>query len=425
MIGRRLQDFTEAIQQRTSRFPLSATIELTHRCPLTCAHCYNNLSMADRQARRNELTLQEHCKILDELAEAGCLKVTFTGGEIFARKDFLAIYTHAKQRGLLVTLFTNGTLITPRIADYLVEWRPLDIEITLYGRTCETYERLTGIPGSYARCLQGIRLLRDRKLPLQLKTVAVSINLHEVLAMQAFAEELGVPFRFDAIMNPRTDCSQSPLAVRLTPEQVVQLDVDDSRRRKEWTKLGDIDTCTVHGSEEDDLYTCGGGMHGCAIDPYGKLSICVISHQDEYDLRAGSFREGWEQFLLKVRAKKRTRLCRCRSCELRGMCPMCPAQGELTHRDAELPVDFLCEVTHLRAQLFGKPIPPHGDCPFCEGGEHYEQTLRSVKRLRDRKALLTVSGKDEGYGRSNPGSSDERAVRSTRFPLPLAVSSKS
>jgi len=51
------------------------------------------------------------------------------------------------------------------IADHLVAWRPFAIEITLYGLTKETYERLTGIEGSYDRCMRGIRLLIDRGLP--------------------------------------------------------------------------------------------------------------------------------------------------------------------------------------------------------------------------------------------------------------------
>ncbi len=109
----------------------------------------------------------------------------FTGGEIFARKDFLDIYTHAKKRGLLITLFTNGTQITPAIADYLADWRPFAIEITLYGRTRETYERLTRVPGSFDRCMRGIRLLKERGLPLKLKTVAVTINRHEMRTCSA------------------------------------------------------------------------------------------------------------------------------------------------------------------------------------------------------------------------------------------------
>ena len=73
--------------------------------------------MGDRAARLAELSTEEHYRLLDQLADAGCLWLLFTGGEIFARRDFLDIYTYAKQKGFLITLFTNGTLITPRIAD--------------------------------------------------------------------------------------------------------------------------------------------------------------------------------------------------------------------------------------------------------------------------------------------------------------------
>src|SRR4051812_29205545 len=216
------------------RLPLNGTIEVTRRCPLVCGHCYNNLPMADTEAQHRELSYDEHCRLLDELADAGCLWLLYTGGEIFARRDFLDIYTYAKKKGFLLTLFTNGTLITERIADYLVDWRPFAIEITLYGATKETYERLTGIPGSYEKCLRGIRLLKERGLPLALKTVAVSINRHELLEMQAFADELGVGFKFDSMINPRLDCSQSPTYLRLTPEESVALDLEDPRRADEW-----------------------------------------------------------------------------------------------------------------------------------------------------------------------------------------------
>jgi MoaA/NifB/PqqE/SkfB family radical SAM enzyme len=184
-------DFSLHLHRRmeTQRVPIVGTIEVTWRCPIRCVHCYNNLPIGDQEARLNELTYQEHCRILDEITEAGCLWLLYTGGEIFARKDFLDIYTYAKKKGLLITLFTNGTLITPEIADYLAEWRPFSIEITLYGRSKETYERITGIPGSFERCMQGIRLLIDRGLPLKLKTMALTVNKDEVWEIKRFAEE--------------------------------------------------------------------------------------------------------------------------------------------------------------------------------------------------------------------------------------------
>lgn len=115
--------FSESLhrQVRAAQLPLNVTIEVTRRCPLTCAHCYNNLPMGDRKAQLQELTYAEHCRIIDEMAEAGCLWILYTGGEILARKDFLDIYTHARKTGFFITLYTNGTLITPKVADYLAK----------------------------------------------------------------------------------------------------------------------------------------------------------------------------------------------------------------------------------------------------------------------------------------------------------------
>lgn len=390
-------DFSLELHQQmlAARLPANGTIEVTRRCPLACAHCYNNLPMSDRAARERELTYQEHCRLIDEIAEAGCFWLLYTGGEIFARKDFLDIYTYAKRRGLIITLFTNGTLITPQIADYLAEWRPFNIEITLYGYTKETYERLTGIPGSYERCLRGIELLRERGLPLKLKSVAVTINKHELGAMQKFAEDLGVEFKYDAMMSPRVDCSQSPLAVRLRPEEVVELDLADPTRVAEWRRIA----AQFNGPAPvaDEIYSCGGGVNSFAVDPEGKMSICVLSHFDTFDLRRGSFRQGWEDFLSRVRHKKATRLTKCTACQMHSTCGMCPANGELENGDPESPVDFLCQVSHLRAHTLGFEIAAHGACEYCAGGSRHAELMGSVAELRRRASEHRLSTNLQRY----------------------------
>jgi len=248
---------------------MNGSIEVTRRCNLKCAHCYNNLPLGDQEARRSELTYEEHCRILDEITQAGCLWLLYTGGEIFASTNFLDIYTYAKQKGLLITLFTNGTLITSKIADYLVQWRPFSIEITLYGRTKKTYEQVTGIPGSYDRCMRGIRLLMERGLPLQLKTMALTVNKHEIWDMKRFVEEdLGLEFKFDAMINCRIDCSQGPLGLLLTQEEVVALDLQDPKRVEEWKRFADQFNGPAHLTEHvDELYDCGGGINSFAVDP--------------------------------------------------------------------------------------------------------------------------------------------------------------
>jgi radical SAM protein with 4Fe4S-binding SPASM domain len=381
--------FSADLHQRQAgeRVPLQVAIEVTRRCPLECLHCYNNLPMGDMEARRRELSQEEHFRILDELVEMGCFWLLYTGGEIFARKDFLEIYTYAKKKGFLITLFTNGTIITEQIADYLAEWPPFAIEITLYGRTRETYEALTAIPGSYDRCLRGITLLKERGLPLKLKTVATSINKHEVVAMRQFAEEeLGVEFKMDGQVNPRIDCSRSPLAVRLTPEEVVALDMNAPKGMSEYRRLAKHDLERPPNlAQIDTVYYCGGGIKGFAINAYGEMGICVISQQETFSVRDVGVRRVWEDSLLRLRTRKRTRITKCIQCRIQSLCGMCPANGEMESGDRETPVEFLCHVAHLRAATIGVKTPAHGECEFCAGGRQHEVVLESARRIASKE----------------------------------------
>ena len=393
MKERAYSDFSAAMAARGSpvRRPLGGTIEITRRCPLDCAHCYNNLPMSDGEARRGELSLEELTRIMSELADAGCMWLTLSGGEILARKDFLDIYARAKELGFLVTLFTNGTLITPAIADAFAAHRPFRIEITLYGRTRETYEALTGVRGSFDRCMRGIALLRERKLSLVLKSVGVSTNAHEMDAMRRFAEdELGVGFKHDSLVAPRIDEGLSPLAVRLSPEDVVALDMQDPKRLDGWREFAGTHNRPIAIDVRDQAYHCGAGVSAWAIDPEGKLTLCVLSHRDAFDLRRGSFAEGWA-FLHRVRTRLATRKTKCTDCALKAMCGMCPATAELEGGDPEEPVDFLCQVAHLRAAILALDVPAHGECAYCKSGVAHGVIEAAAARLRASGARLSSS----------------------------------
>jgi radical SAM protein with 4Fe4S-binding SPASM domain len=373
------------VKQRVGgrRVPLSGTIELTRRCNNRCRHCYNNLLASDLHAHAEELRTDEMVRILDETAEAGCVWLLLTGGEIFLRPDFREIYTHAKQNGLLVTLFTNGTLITPELADFLANQRPFSIEITLYGATRETCERVTGTPGSFGRCLRGIGHLRDRGLPLKLKATVSTLNRHETQAMKRLAEDdLGLPFRFDALLNARCDGSPGPLGVRLAPEEVVRLDLADPERAEALRDFARKRNGQTVRDENAPLYPCGGGAHSFAVDPCGRLRACAISPGEGFDLRGGSFQEGWGRFLARLRERRVDRGTKCLACSLKELCGMCPANGELECGDPQQPVDFLCRVAHLRAHALGIPLAPHGDCEYCPGGESYEEMIEAVEGVK-------------------------------------------
>jgi radical SAM protein with 4Fe4S-binding SPASM domain len=379
-------DWRLGLQSRIAakRVPINGTIELTRRCNNNCVHCYNNLAAADATAREYELDTEQWLQLIDQMSAAGCLWFLMTGGEILLRPDFWEIYAHAKRNGLLVTLFTNGTLITEDVADLLAGSRPFSIEITLYGHTPETYERVSRTPGSYRRCLRGIRRLLDRQLPLKLKTMVLTTNRAELWDMKRFVEqELGLPFKFDAIINPRCDGSCGPLTERLPPAKVVELDLLDSERIKEWRKFDRYFNHPMNETPDSRrLYRCGGGDKSFAVDPYGQLRMCVLSSASAYDLRSGSFRNGWDQFLAAQRQKPARRTTKCTRCRIHAMCGVCPANAELECRDAESPVDFMCRVAHLRAYTMDIAVTPHGPCEYCPGGENYEVMLAAAAELR-------------------------------------------
>lgn len=365
------------------RVPLGGAIELTRRCNHRCRQCYNNLPAADERARAAEMNTGEVMRLLEEIAAAGCVWLLFTGGEIFLRPDLLEIYDHARRRGLLVTLFTNGTLITPQAAAHLSRSRPFAIEVTLYGATPETYERVTGVPGSFDRCRRGIALLREHGLPLKLKSTVSNLNRHELPQMRQMASELGLEFRFDAMLNARCDGRPGALDVRLSPAEVVALDLSEPERvsaLREFAERMSLNAAPAAASAA--LYRCGGGGYSFGIDPYGRMRPCLLSHEAGYDLRRGRFAEGWEVFLARLRGQTADRPTKCTDCRMQAFCGMCPANAGLECGDPQEPVDFLCRVAHLRAYALGLSFAPHGDCTYCPGGGHYMEMTRQAKEIQ-------------------------------------------
>ena len=69
----------------------------------------------------------------------GCLFLNFTGGEIFTYKNFIEIYTYAKNKGFIIDLLTNASLIDNRLITVFKNLPPNSIAVTLYGTNEEDY----------------------------------------------------------------------------------------------------------------------------------------------------------------------------------------------------------------------------------------------------------------------------------------------
>ncbi len=336
------------------RVPLSVTVGLTDRCNLWCVHCFVHDPARDQELRARELTTEQWIDLFDRLAEAGCFWMTMTGGEILLRPDFADLYRHAKQRGFLLSLLTNGTLLTPELVALLAEWYPLVVEITLYGLTRETYEAVTGVAGAYDRCLRGVRMFLEARVPLRLKTIAMVPTRHEVRAMYQFAAELGVEFRHDGVLF-QTFHGKDIRDLRLPPEELVALDFANPKAAPDLRRLDDRYRDLVEKAPHDFqeyLYTCGGGLRSFYVDPYGGMSLCQMTRPAVYDLVSGTVEEGWE-VLGELRQRRVSKDFACLHCHLAGICQRCPAFSFLEHGDPETVVEYACAIARLRAQELG------------------------------------------------------------------------
>ncbi len=356
----KIADFSLWAKMRKRRAAFSFSLELTARCNNDCRHCFVNLAANDRSARSGELTLQEISDIADQALAIGALWVHLSGGEPLLREDFSEIYLLLKRKGLLVSLFTNATLIRNEHIELLKKYPPTNIEVTVYGVTEETYERVTGRRGSFAAFMNGMNLLLESGIPVRLKAMAIRTNFRELPEIAKFCRAHTKDFfRFDPQLIFRTDGDERRNELikyeRLTPEEFVDLERADDERISYMLRNCDalIGTESVHGCN-DHLFRCAVGNGTFTVSHDGKFLLCSSLRVPGmvYDLRQGTLAEAWNEFAPKVQNMRSHRpefLESCRSCDLINLCMWCPAHAYLESGELDKPIEYFCQVAHARA----------------------------------------------------------------------------
>lgn len=359
-----LSRFARKLINKKEHYPWSGQLELTHRCSLSCIHCY----CAGSEDKDKELSTDEWKKILDIIHKEGCLWLTFTGGDPLARDDFLEIYAYAKSKGFIITLFTNGDSLTQEIINYLTKLPPFSIEITLNGITQESYESITRVRDSFPRVIKNIELLSQSKIKLILKSNCLKQNKYEIAQIKGWAEELlGKPadskyrFKYDPMIYPRLDGDKSPCNYRLSFAELVKLKKQDPDIWEEYQKGLHSDVPDFK-RDRSFLYCCDSWMEQFFINPYGRLKFCIFSDKFSIDLKTTPFKEGfyrWPEQILNERFKTNSK---CRDCALKPICYHCPARAYLETRDEEAPVPYYCQLAEETAKEIASVASlPHND----------------------------------------------------------------
>lgn len=147
----------------------------TKTCNLKCMHCY-----AGSDARRyDELSTDEAKAMIDDLAAFGSPVLLFSGGEPCMRSDLVELMSYAKSAGMRVVLSTNGTLITPELAESYAEIGLSYVGVSLDGGE-ETHDRFRGIEGSFARAMEGLGNAQKAGIKVGLRMTVNKLNYAEV-----------------------------------------------------------------------------------------------------------------------------------------------------------------------------------------------------------------------------------------------------
>lgn len=241
-VFKNLSDFALWDKIKHKRVPLSFNLEITPRCNNNCRHCYINLPSGDKKAKRMELSPDEIGEIGNQAASLGVIWCLITGGEPLLRDDFFDIYLRLKNKGFLISVFTNATLITERHIKFFKKYPPRDVEVTVYGVTTETYELITRKRGSFDNFQKGLKRLFASGIKVRLKAMALRSNMHEMDEIALFCKKNTWDFfRFDPFLNLRYDGNQAKneeiKQERLSAKDIVNLESGDSERFRSLKKL--------------------------------------------------------------------------------------------------------------------------------------------------------------------------------------------
>ena len=318
------------------RIPVGCSFELTWRCNLNCRFCY--------QYRNddNELKLNEIKRILDELADSGCLFLSLTGGEPLLRRDFWDIAEYAKKRHFALTLQTNGTLINKDSLKRIKKLNFFEVHITLLGAKAQTHDWFTQSSGSFDKVIKAIELLRTDNIKVMLKITLMKQNFSELEGMNRIARRFGCRQFKSSVVTPRSNGDKAPYAFRMNDRQMKNFYSELFKKNPREKKL-------YESYAGDPMLNCGAGFIGLAINPVGEVYPCVALPVSVGSLRKNSLSQIWNtsDYLKKIRETKLDDLTICSKCRLLSICMRCKGMAYLEAGSIVAPSKEFCRITNI------------------------------------------------------------------------------
>lgn len=344
------------------KVPISGTFELTPLCNMNCKMCYIRMSPEEMRTRGRELSAARWVQLGRECRDQGMLFLLLTGGEPFLRPDFREIYTELQKMGMLISINTNGTLLDEETVRWLAQMPPMRVNVTLYGGSNETYERLCGNPRGYDQATRGIRLLKEAGIVVVLNASFTRINAEDLDAIYDFAQELDIPVRpamymFPPVRNARD--GRVDAETRFSPEEAGEILFRTKERSLSPGDMAELCQRVCQGlpteleDEEcartaDEHMGCMAGRSAFWVTWDGRMTPCGMMNIPVTKPFEDGFEACWKTLVKQV--DEILLPAACSGCALRNACMVCGAlalaegEGDSTKRP-----DYLCGMTKAYA----------------------------------------------------------------------------
>lgn len=329
--------------------PFLVVWNYTNACNLKCQHCYQKA----KKPLPDELSTEEKLGVVQQLADNNVVALAFSGGEPLLAPDFFEVAAYASQQHLYLSLATNGTLLTKKNVNRIVEAGIRYVEISLDSANPHSHEHFRGVRGCWEKTLEGIRnAVEHEELFVCLATTITRYNHHEVPALIKLSERLGVKrflaFNFiptgkatdirEADLTPQMreelletlykHMREGSIEVMTTAPQFARICMSRSKDTVAMAHFGAGTTSEKTRLLAEFLGGCGAGRLYCAIQPNGVVTPCVYMPIEIGNLREKTLQEIWKQSEIMQELREREQLLdNCGRCSFKNVCGGCRARA--------------------------------------------------------------------------------------------------
>lgn len=288
--------------------PLTAAFELLPVCNLSCKMCYVRKSMAEVREMGGIKDGKWWLTAAKAAEQYGLLFPLLTGGEPFLHPDFKEILAGMQDMGMQVSINSNGTMIDHKMAAWLGKHIPTRINITLYGASEESYEKLCGNGEAYGKVRNAVQWLKEYHVPVKFNTSITPYNVQDLEEIIRYAKSVESPVQVASYMFPpvRRDNTMIGKNDRLLPEEagLARVKADFLQSEPEWFKgmahrfshFVPLEKCTFSPQKKQQMrMSCRAGHCSFWLDWQGNMINCGMYGSAKLPLNGREFGEIWDE----------------------------------------------------------------------------------------------------------------------------------